>query len=62
MQVYLFTFGFTGAAKLLNDSGGEEPFASVYAPNHEKAVKKILKLKLPFVENEQSLLFNSVQE
>lgn len=39
-----------------------EPFVSVYASNYEKAVKKILKLRLLHVESEEDLQFNSCQE
>lgn len=58
---YLWTFGFKDAARVLNDSV-EEPFVSVYAPTYEKAVKKILKLKLPYVTAEEHLIFSACQE
>jgi hypothetical protein len=62
MTKYLFTFGFNNAAKVLNESMDDEPFASVYAATYDKAVKKILKLKLPHVNSEEDLKFNSCQE
>ena len=37
-------------------------FIQVYAPTYEKAVKKVLKLKLPKIESEADLKFVSVQE
>jgi hypothetical protein len=58
---YLWTFGFKDAAKVLNDSE-ETPFVSVYAPTYEKAVRKIIKLKLPHVTGEEHLNFSACQE
>jgi|GEM_PF-5121196 hypothetical protein len=58
---YLWTFYFKGAAKILNE-GEEEPFAAVIATTYEKAVKKIIKLKLPYVASEEELKFGSVSE
>jgi hypothetical protein len=58
---YLWTFYFKGAAKILNE-GEEEPFAAVIATTYEKAVKKIIKLKLPYVTSEEELKFGSVSE
>lgn len=58
---YLWTFGFKDAARVLNESD-EAPFVSVYAPNYEKAVKKVLRLKLPYVTTEEHLNFSACQE
>jgi hypothetical protein len=58
---YLWTFYFKGAAKILNE-GEEEPFASVIATTYERAVKKIVKLKIPYVISEDELKFGSVSE
>jgi len=60
---YLFTFGFKNAAQVLSASvGEEEPFVSVYSANYSGAMKKVLKLKLPYVDSEEDLLFASCQE
>jgi len=58
---YLWTFGFKDAAKVLNDSE-ETPFVSVYAPTYDKAIKKILRLKLPHVIGEEHLNFSACKE
>lgn len=58
---YLWTFGFKDAARVLNDSE-ETPFVSVYAANYDKAIKKILRLKLPYVTEEKHLIFSACQE
>ena len=58
---YLWTFYFKGAAKVLNESE-DEPFAAVIATTFEKAVKKFVKLKIPYVNGEDELRFGSVSE
>lgn len=39
-----------------------ERFIQVFAPTYDKAIKKVLKLKLPKIESEEDLRFVSVQE
>jgi len=63
---FQWTFYFKGAAKILNEMKGgdsdEPPFASVVATTYDKVVKKIIKLKLPYVTSEDELRFSSVTE
>ena len=60
---YLFTFTFVNAARVLNTSEeGEEPYVSVFASNYLRAVKKVLKLNLPYIENEEDIKFLSCSE
>lgn len=59
---FLWTFYFKDAAKILNQSEEDEPFASVVAPTYDKAIKKVLKLKIPYVDSAESLRFGGVSE
>lgn len=59
---YLWTFGFDYATKVTTDTENEEPFVSVYASTYDKAVKKILKLRIPEIDNEEKLKYLSCQE
>lgn len=59
---YLFTFGFGISAKVLNNNSDDDPYVAVYATTYLRAVKKVLKLKLPFVETEEDLKFSSCAE
>lgn len=61
MAKFLFTFYFANAAKVLNEAE-DEPFVSVFSPNYEAAVRKVLKMKLPHVESEKDLRYSSAQE
>lgn len=58
---YTWTFTFKGAAKVLNESE-ESPFVAVIANTYPSAVKKILKLKIPNVDEEADLVYYSCQE
>lgn len=58
---YTWTFTFKGAAKVLADSE-ESPFVAVIAPNYTAAIKKVMRLKIPFVTEENDLVYSSCQE
>lgn len=58
---YTWTFTFKGAAKVLNESE-ESPFVSVIAKTYPAAVKKVLRLQIPFVTDESDLVYSSCQE
>lgn len=58
---YTWTFTFKGAAKVLNESE-ESPFVAVIAPNYTAAIKKVMRLKIPFVTEESDLVYYSCQE
>ena len=62
MSKYAFTFTFSYTKKIQSDIENEEPFVTVYATNYERAVKKVLKLRLPNIEDESDLVFISAQE
>lgn len=59
---YLWTFGFDYATRVTTDTEGEEPFVSVYASTYDKAVKKVLKLKIPNIDSDENLKYLSCQE
>ena len=55
-------FAWTFEPRDVIEFSDAERFIQVYATTYEKAVKKILKLKLPNVHSEEDLKFISVQE
>lgn len=55
---YRFTFTFKDAARVLNN---DEAYVSVFATRYDRAVKKVIKLELPNV-TEQDLVFAGCDE
>ncbi len=65
-QKIIFTFILSGHAKtvhqLSNNDSEDAPFISIAAATYESAVKKILKLKIPNIEDETSIVWQSIEE
>jgi hypothetical protein len=53
------------AAKILNASNNDETAEqsiSVWATRYDRAVRKVLKLQIPYVEDETHLIWNNIHE
>lgn len=53
------------AAKILNASNNDEvaeQSISVWATRYDRAVRKVLKLQIPYVEEEAHLIWNNIHE
>lgn len=62
MTKFSWTFEPVKDNEYLKHLPENERFIQVFATTFEKAVKKVLKLKLPNVESQDDLIFVSVQE
>jgi len=59
---YLFTFEPSYTVRIDSDTENSESFVSVYASKYLVAVKKVLAMKLPNIDEETDLKWVSTQE
>lgn len=63
--LYHFIFVPIGGSKVIMESKGEEdetPTIAVMAETYKKAVNKILRLKLPYINSEEDIKWQKVEE
>lgn len=59
---YLFTFEPSYNVKIDSDTENSETFIAVYAKKYPQAVKKVLSMQLPNINEESDLKWISTQE
>ncbi|CAB4218631.1 hypothetical protein UFOVP1605_38 [uncultured Caudovirales phage] len=59
---YCFTFETSYTIKITSETEDIETFISVYAKKYPQAVKKIIAMQLPGINDESDLKWISVQE
>jgi len=59
---YIFTFEPSYTVRIDSDTENSESFVSVYASKYPQAVKKVIAMKLPNINEESDLKWVSTQE